>query len=166
MGKKKNRPEPPPPPLPDPSFVYSRARWRHGIRVFGVGILLLLNVSMVGSLSTRRTNGHPIPWSSDLQLIGLVLFCDISVLLPMLVEVDKAQALEDKLVLNTMFWKAKIPYEAIVSFKSPVYLKFSIVRTRRCFYLLNKRQLEKYDQLAKVIDIRRNVPAIENTGNS
>src|SRR5271156_4325838 len=100
MGKKKNRPDPPPPPLPDPSFVYSRARWRHGIRWFGVAILLLLNVSMIGSLSTRRLNGHPIRWDLDLQLIALVLFCDVSILLPILVEVDKAQALEDKLVLN------------------------------------------------------------------
>lgn len=166
MGKKKNRPDPPPPPLPDPSFVYSRARWRHAIRMFGVGILLVLNVSMIGALSTRRPTSHPIPLSADLQLIGLVLFCDVTVLFPFLVEVDKAQALEDKLVLNTMFFKAKIPYADIVSFKAPGYLKFSIVRTRRCFYLLNKRQLEKYDQLAKVIDVRRGVPAVEDTSKS
>jgi len=157
MGKKRKRPDPPPPPLPDEAHVYSRARWRHAVRIFGVMVLLLLNVSMIGALATRNLHGHTMPIDKDLQLIGLVLFCDISILLPMLAEVDRAQALQDKLILNTMFWKAKIPWADIVAFKAPSYLKFSILRTRRLFYLLNKRQLDRYDDLAKVIEMRMNL---------
>jgi hypothetical protein len=135
----------------DDPAVFTRPRWVQAVRLFGCTILLMLNFCLTMSIIDRHSHGFQIILLQELVTILFVLFLDVIILLPMAFEVDMAKITDEGLVLKTTFRKKLIPWNEITSFKAPVYLKLAILRTRGCFYLINKRQLKRYDQLAGTI---------------
>lgn len=137
------------------SLSFSRARWKHWLRYFGVTVIVLLNISLV--MSTIQLHGaRTAPdIGSEIFSFALVIFFDITVLLPTILEVDQVQATPNWLIFKTLFWTSRIPWGEILALHNPLYLTFVIVRTPRCFYLLNRRDLQPFDQLLETIEFKR-----------
>ena len=132
------------------------------MRVFGVVLLVVLNVALIMS-DVERFNKH-LKFSFAHEFISYIalLLLDVTILLPILFEVDQAEATREHLILKTIFWKAKLTWDQIVSFKTPPMLKFSVLKTARCFYLINKRDIKRFDELAEIINKHVNQPVAKN----
>jgi hypothetical protein len=140
----------------DDPQVYARPRWRHATRVFGALTVIVFNITMIGSNIDRYHKGKTLTFERELVAYILLLLCDLMILLPILVEVDIAKVTDDKLILKTTFFKTAIPWTAITEFKLPRYLIYGIVRTNRCFYLINRKLIPRFDRLAREISSRVN----------
>ncbi len=115
--------------------VFQRPRWVHGSRVFGVVIMVTLNVSLVMSNVERLNNHFKFNIAHELLTYFALLIIDVFMLLPIIFEVDKATVQDSTLTLKTLFWTAKIPWSDIVSLKTPAMLKFAILRSPRKQYI-------------------------------
>ena len=135
--------------------TFQRARWKHFIRYFGAFVIFWLNVSLVlATIEIHTTHESPDIWRELLSYV-IVLFFNVTVLVPTLLEVDTAWASPDKLTVGTLLWKSKIPWKDIVALYNPVWLTFAVLRTRRCFYLINKRDIQPLDELLETIAFKR-----------
>jgi hypothetical protein len=144
--------------------VFQRARWKHGMRIFGVVLMCVLNVALV--MSDIERMGKHLQFSISHEVISYValLILDVTILLPLLFEVDSLEVLQDKLILKTIFWKAKLDWNQIISFKTPPMLKFAILKTARCFYLINRRDIKRFAELAELILKHINPPPPKDKG--
>ncbi|HEY9676597.1 MAG TPA: hypothetical protein V6C76_01245 [Drouetiella sp.] len=131
--------------------VYDRARWKNGMRVFGVVLMVLLNISLVGSDVERAQKMAHFSLLPEVITFGCLLLMDVTVLMPLIFEVDTIELYQDSLVLRLLFWKAKLKWEDIQYFKLPPMLKFAVVRSQKCFYLINRRDIRNFSQLAESI---------------
>jgi len=138
-------------------MTYTRPKWKHATRVFGVLILLLLNFSMVMSDIERHSKHMQLDFGKEALTYLVLLFFDITILLPLIFEVNQVDVNSEQLILKTIFFAAKLKWADIVYFKKPLYLKFGIVRTRRCIYLINKKDIKNFDDLAETIMARTHV---------
>jgi len=136
---------------PDDPAVFTRPRWVQGIRMFGCVIMFMLNFTLIMSVIDRHSHGFVMVLAQELVTIVFVTFLDVLIVLPMFFEVDMAKVTDDGLILKTTFYKKFVPWSEIVSLKAPIFLKLAIMRTKGCFYLINKRQLRRYEQLAATI---------------
>jgi len=136
------------------SLTFARARWKHWSRYFGAFVIAMLNVSLVMSTIQIHMN-QPFPdIDRELLSFAFVLFFDLTVLLPIILEVDRVVVTPDTIVFKTLFWTSKVPWPEIVSFKNPLVLTFAIVRTPRCFYLINKKDIRPLDELLETIQFK------------
>jgi hypothetical protein len=121
--------------------------WKLAFRVIGFSLVVFLTVALILSdMALHRFTSH----SYSLREISLyvVLLCfNAMILIPAVFEVRLAKSTPDALILRTLWWGAKVSWKEIVQFRNPSYLKFALIRTRRCFYLLNKRDLSNYTLL-------------------
>lgn len=135
----------------EPSVVYQRARWKHGMRIFGIALMALLNVSLVMSDIERANKAAHFSLPHELVTYLALILLDTTVLLPLIFEVDKVELLNDSLVLKAIFWTAKLKWEEIQYFKTPPMLKFALLKSQRCIYLLNKRDIKNFPELVSGI---------------
>lgn len=142
-----------PPPAPEKERTFRRALWKHCMRYFGLGVLVLLNVTMVWS-NVRLRMMHRMDLGHEILSYAVVLVFDVLFLLPNIFEVNSVSVTPDRLILGTLLWRARIPWSEIVSLKKPIWLVFAIVRTRRCFYLLNSRDLKDFAELMEIIQFQ------------
>lgn len=134
-----------------PNNVFARTRVQNAFRVFGMLVVICLNITSIGSFCDRLTHHLPINPIFELVSLIVVLFFDVTILLPIVFEVDSATAEPDRLILKTTLFKKSIPWSNIVELRSPVYMRIAILRTKRCFYLINKRQISRYDELSAIV---------------
>ncbi len=131
--------------------VYQRARWKHGMRIFGIVLMVVLNISLVMSDIERAGKAAHFSLIHELITYVALFLLNTTVLMPLLFEVDKIEVLNDMLILKAIFWTAKLKWEDIQYFKTPPMLKFAILKSQRCFYLINKRDIKKFADLADSI---------------
>src|SRR5262249_15592823 len=161
MAKKDKRPK------PDKIEVllteeYRRARWKHLIRIFGMIVLALFPIALLGA-EIQRHQAFPNADLRRILLMDLVLILvDLSMLVPIIFEVDTALVTNDKLVLKTILWKATLAWQDILSFKSAPPWRFAMLKTKRCFYLLNKRDIKRFEQLAETITSKAPPPQLKS----
>jgi hypothetical protein len=136
------------------SLTFTRARWKHYSRYFGVVVIGLLNLSLIASTIQIHSTQPTPDIDRELLSFALVLFFDVSVLIPLIFEVDQVWATPDRIIFKTLFWTSKVPWGEIKAFHNPLYLAFAIVRTQRCFYLINKRDIAPLDQLLETIQFK------------
>ncbi|MBI4534616.1 MAG: hypothetical protein HY711_11790 [Candidatus Melainabacteria bacterium] len=136
------------------SVYFTRARWKHWIRYFAVSIIVLLNIGLLLSNIQLFQEGRPFELRQVVFSLFLAIFFDLTVLVPTMLEVDKLWATPDKVILKTLFWTSKIPWDHIRQFHNPLYLTFAILRTPRCCYFLNKRDLQPADELIETIKFK------------
>jgi len=136
------------------SLTFTRARWKHYSRYFGAFVIVLLNISLVMStIQIHMTQPFP-DLDRELLSFAFVLFFDVTVLIPIILEVDRIVVTTDKIVFKTLFWTSKVPWSEIKSFKNPLVLTFAILQTPRCFYLINKKDIRPLDELLETIKFR------------
>ena len=127
---------------------FSRPRWRQVVSLFGLVILIGLNISMVMSDLQLSRLGH-LPWQRQLVSYGVLFLLDLTCLIPLLFEVDKVDLGEDELTLKMIVWRRRLKWQAIRSVRKVGHMV--ILRTARCFYLINKRPVRRADELAEII---------------
>ncbi|MGH9548720.1 MAG: hypothetical protein ACRD3W_05060 [Terriglobales bacterium] len=121
--------------------------------------IITLHIAMIGSLVDRSLHHRHLVLAKEAVQFVFLFFIDITLLMPVVFEVDKLRIDEDKLVLKTLVFTHTIAISDILEFKSPPFLRVGLLRTRRCFYLINKRQFDQYDDLARAITSRLTLPA-------
>lgn len=140
-----------PPVDPDSPHTYQRSAWKHYIRYPAVFMLLLLNVAIVMSFIERIPKHQTMDPLKEAFFFLFVLFIDLFWLVPMIFEVNKVDTDSDGVRVSTLFWKSQFPWDRILKFEQPRFLKFALMRTARCFYLINKYDLKPYYELAAII---------------
>jgi hypothetical protein len=152
MAKQKKKDKSPAQAAPfEAKVVYQRARWKHGMRIFGIVLMLVLNVSLVMSDVERANKAAHFSLPHELITYLALFLLNTTVLMPLLFEVDKVEVLNDSILLKAIFWTAKLKWDDIQYFKTPPMLKFAVLKSQRCFYLLNKRDLKQFPDLAAAI---------------
>lgn len=131
--------------------VFKRARWKTVVRWFGLVMVVLLNLSLIAeNVHLHSLNRIDLP--HELLSYALLVFLDSFFLVPIIFEVDTATVTADKLILQTLLWKARVGWSEIVGLRVPLWLTFAILRTRRAFYLINRRDIANYEELVEIIE--------------
>lgn len=117
--------------------------------------VVLVDVTLVATTVNAHFIRH-IPTSTlplVREFIGffLIACCHLMVVPSIVLEANKIQVTPERLILDNLIWRAKIKWEDIAAFNAPRILKFAILRTKKFFYLINKRDIERYDDLAEII---------------
>lgn len=121
------------------------------MRIFGIVLMSVLNVSLVMSDIERANKAAHFSLVHELITYVALLLLDTTVLMPLLFEVDKVELFNDSISLKAIFWTARLKWEEIQYFKTPPMLKFAVLKSQRCFYLLNKRDIKQFSDLAAAI---------------
>jgi len=138
----------PPPIRPE---RYSRARWKHFMRYYGIILVVLLNWWLAMSTIQLHQVGKALEPMRELASFMVVLFFDVTILLPALLEVDAVEILSNGVSFSTVIGKRKYAWTDIRSFANPIYLNYVIVRTGCWIYLLNKRDISQISELVQKI---------------
>lgn len=135
------------------TFTFKRSIWKVLFRWFILLLCVVLNVSFVGATFSQYARGNPADLAVNAVTGLLVLFFDLIILLPLLFEADSVWILPDKLIVRTLLWQAKLPFEEIQSLFAPLWFNYVIVRSRRAVYLLHRKDLQPFDMLVgKIVE--------------
>ncbi len=142
--------------------LYKRPLWVHFIRYFGLIVIIVLNVSMVMANIEHHQKGEVIDISKEIICYLFLLLIDATMLFPILFEINSAKVTLEGIRIGTTLWRRTYKWQDIVKFnRGPSYLKLAIIKTKRCFYLINKKDVKEFDMLAKVIEARAGKPGPE-----
>ena len=119
--------------------------WKVAVRLVGFSLVVFLNLSLLMSSVTYHHGVKPHAHQFNEPLLyGVLMFFNILILIPALFEVRWLKMSSEGLQLATLLWKSRLSWQDIVEFRHPAYLKVALLRTRRCFYILNRRDLTNY----------------------
>ena len=113
--------------------------------------MVVLNVSLVMSGVERASKHMHMSIEKELITYVALLILDAAMLVPIIFEVDKIQLTEDTLILKTVFWTAKVRWADVLSYKTAPMWRYALLRTRKCFYLLNKQDIRNFLDLAPLL---------------
>lgn len=139
--------------------VFKRHWIRHVSRIFIAVIIVALNVSMVMSVIDRYQHGQAMPIHMEIVSFLFLVFIDAFMLVPMLLEANEVIVTPEFLTLKMLFFKKRLAWSQISEFRQWKFLVYTGVKSGRCFYLINRREIKGFDKLAKIITER--VPSIE-----
>ncbi len=130
---------------------YQRTRWKHYLRwlVF-CWVLFLYTMLLMQSYHSHIILHKPFIIK---ELIAYVL-CTVMLvpIVPSLVlEVDYAKVDDDALILQNLLMRKRELWTDMVKFWNPTYMKFAILKTKGFIYLLNRRDIPKFDKLVETI---------------
>lgn len=135
------------------AHIYRRTKWQHFVRFVAFGGVMALDFGLLGSAIS-----HHLVKTYSLASIGkealayfLVLLCNMAVLPSILLEANTVEVTDDRLILNNLLFRSALPWSEITSVIAPIYLKFAIIKTKKFFYLLNKRDIEGFPELINTI---------------
>ncbi|MDZ4833007.1 MAG: hypothetical protein SGJ27_04330 [Candidatus Melainabacteria bacterium] len=143
---------------PELPHEFERAAWKHFMRYPLCFMLVILNVALVMSFAERLPRHQTMDPLKELFFFGVVGFIDVFMLIPAIFEVNKVKTDSTGIKLSTLFWRVRLGWEQLVAFEQPKFLKFSILRTTKTFYLLNKYDLKPYYELAEIISAKMPAP--------
>lgn len=135
----------------DAPHTYKRGWFGKGFRYFGAIIMLMLNISMTMSFITRLRHGYTMDPFKEVFFFLFLGIINLLFLIPLLFEANKVETTAESIRLHNLFWRRTLKWEQIESFEIPRFFKFSIIKTARCFYLINKYDLKPFDDLARTI---------------
>ncbi len=139
--------------------VFKRHWFRHVSRIFITLIIIALNVCMVMGGIDRYRRGGAMPFQVEFFSYMFLVFIDVTMLIPMMLEANEVIVTPEYLTLKLLYFKKKLAWSQISEFKRWNYLVYTGIKSGRCFYLINRREIKGFDKLAKIITER--VPLIE-----
>lgn len=144
---------------------FLRSRWKHYVRWIVFAIVLFLYFGLL----LRSYHAHVLLHKGFLlQEFIVYILCSIMMLpiLPSVVmEVDYVKVEDDGIVFQNLLFRKKEKWEDIVKFSNPLFLKFAIVKTKGFVFLLNRRDIPNFDQLADTIERRATtLKVVKNDG--
>lgn len=138
-------------------------KWKRAASVFVVLIIALLNVAMVMSdLQIFARRGFP----HDSNLIRLIVFYsalllfDVTLLIPRVIECWSIEVTDGGLVVRTMLSKKRFDWEEITEFKNVPWMYIVVLRARKCFYFINRKDIQRFNDLSKIVTTRACPPRI------
>ncbi|HEY9785324.1 MAG TPA: hypothetical protein V6D17_07980 [Candidatus Obscuribacterales bacterium] len=134
--------------------VFSRQLWKTILRVFFAIIIIMLNITSVMSDIERHGKNLGLSWQQEVCMYLFLLFIDITILVPILMEVQRVEVTPEKLTLRTLFFQRAVDWKDITLFKQWRFIVYALLRTPRCFYLINRRDIKGFAELAQIIDSR------------
>ncbi|MBX9686291.1 MAG: PH domain-containing protein [Candidatus Obscuribacterales bacterium] len=130
---------------------FLRSRWKHYLRWLIFCFALLLYIMLI----LTSYHSHVLLQKGFLlQELVVYVLCSLMMLpiLPSVVlEVDYLRLEDDGIVLQNLLFRRKLLWDEIQGFIDPRYLKFAILRGKKFFYLLNRRDLPHFDEIAEAI---------------
>jgi hypothetical protein len=121
--------------------------WKMGLRLIGfLLVIVLVGALIISDISIHNAKPHP-HHPKELLLYGIFALFMSAICTPALFEARRVLVAADGLQLWTLWWRSDLSWPDILEFHHPSYLKVAMIRTRRCFYLLNKRDLTNYSEL-------------------
>lgn len=143
------------------STIYKRNRWQHLVRFVALGGIMALDFGLLGSgISHHMTKTFTlVQLGKEFLAYFLVLLCNLAVLPSILLEANSVEITDDRLILNNLLFRTCLPWTDITAVIAPIYLKFAIIKTKRFFYLLNKRDINHFQDLINTIREKVGAPA-------
>ncbi len=123
------------------------------MRYFGLFIVVTLNISLVLS-NIRLVALHRMDIRHQLLSYVLLAILDGLFLFPTILEADCVVYSEEALVIKMLLWQARLTWAEIISCEKPAWLIYAIVKTRRCCYLINKRDIPEFAELLELIQLK------------
>lgn len=140
--------------------VFKRPLWVHLIRYFGLLVIIVLNVSMVMANIEHHMKNEVIDISKEIICYLFLLLIDATMLFPIVFEINSAKVSLESITIGTTLWRVTLKWQDVIKFnRGPDYLKLALIKTRKCFYLINKKDMKEFDMLAAVIEARAGKPA-------
>ena len=139
--------------------VFKRHWFKHVSRIFISLIIVALNICMAMSLIDRILHGGNMPIHMELLSFLFLAFIDVAMLIPMILEANEVIVTPEYLTLKLLYFKKRLAWSQISKFKQWNFLVYAGVKSGRCFYLINRREIKGFEKLAKIIAER--VPLIE-----
>ncbi len=127
-------------------------------RVIGLVLVIGLNVGILGEEIFGDLSLAHLSWQRELINSIVLLFFDAIVLFPILFETWYVHVSPENIELRALLWRSSRQWNAVTGFVSPPYMKFSLLRFGRLFYLLNKRALGDYEVVEKLIRLYGRAP--------
>lgn len=131
--------------------LYKRHWAKTAIRAFFAIIIIMLNVTTVMSDIERHSKNMGLSWQQEIFMFLFLVLIDVTILIPVLFEVRSVEVTPDHLTMQTLFFKRSVPWGSIVQFKQWRFIVYALVRTPRCFYLINRRDIKGFPELAQTI---------------
>lgn len=136
----------------EPAFSeYARARWKHYTRWLVFSFVAFLYITLILNSYHSHILLHK---GFIIQELIVYLLCSIMLIpiLPSVVfEVDYVKVTKEDIEFSNLLFRKKVKWDEIRKFKDPKYLKFAIVWTDRFIYLINKRDISNFGELAETI---------------
>lgn len=139
--------------------VFKRHWFKHVSRIFISLIIVALNICMAMSLIDRIMHGGNMPIHMELLSFLFLAFIDVAMFIPMILEANEVIVTPEYLTLKLLYFKKRLAWSQISEFKQWNFLVYAGVKSGRCFYLINRREIKGFEKLAKIIAER--VPLIE-----
>ncbi|MDP3507337.1 MAG: hypothetical protein Q8T09_05060 [Candidatus Melainabacteria bacterium] len=131
--------------------VFRRRIFKHLLRYFYLFMLIGLSVSMPMSMLERAQLHHHIDLASELFLLLFIVGINALILPSAFFEVNGIIVKADGLKIETMLFPVSVPFDQIVSLTVPNYLVWAVLRTKRGFYLINRRDIANLDELVGLL---------------
>lgn len=139
--------------------VFQRHWFKHLSRYFFSILILALNVFTVLSAIERYRKGVAMPLEMQIWNYLFLIFIDLFMLLPMVLEANKVETTPEYINLKMLYFNKKLFWRDIESFQQWPFLIYTAIKSRGCFYLINRREIKGFPKLAEIITER--VPSIE-----
>lgn len=127
--------------------VFRRRLFKHCLRYFYLLMLCGLSVSMPMSFVERAQLHQHIDVGSELFLLLFIVGINALILPSAFFEVNGIIFSNDGLKIETMLLPVKVKFDDIVSLTAPNYLVWAVLRTKRGFYLINRRDITNFNEL-------------------
>lgn len=139
--------------------VFKRHWFKHFSRLFVSIIIVALNFCMIMSAIDRYTHHVAMPLQLELSSYLFLIFIDVVMFIPMLLEANEVITTPEYLTLKMLYFKKKLAWSQVDEVKQWSLLVYTGIKSGRCFYLINRREIKDYEKLAKIIAER--VPLVE-----
>jgi hypothetical protein len=134
--------------------TYTRSRFQHAVRwIVFIGLSVLnigLIMAFVHYLMIAATVS-PATMARQCISLGLFLICDLCVFPSIVLECNKVELTPEKIRFHTLLFRGDVRWEDITGIIAPAYLKFIIIKTNSGYYLINKRDMDRFDELQQKI---------------
>lgn len=145
--------------MPDTSqpsilFASQRKRSLHRKRLFFFVCLVMLNFSGPLSLASRLLRHGDPNWGAEIFHLVCVIVIDLYMVPSVIFEVDSVEVNESGLVIKNLLWKSTPTFAEVKSFDVRQFFVWAILKTRRCFYLINRRDLPNAEELIALLQSR------------
>lgn len=130
---------------------YMRPRWKHYLRWIVFSFVVFLYFSLI--LTSYHTH-FLLHKGFVLQELIVYILCSlmmVPILPSILLEVDYVRVDKEGILCHNLLMRRVESWDKITRFSNPVYLKFAMLWSKNFIYLLNKRDIPHYDQLAETI---------------
>jgi hypothetical protein len=141
--------------------TYQRSRWKHLVRAAAFLFIVFLDVASVGQTIDANVRHHvsTAAMGKEAFLFVMLVIANCLVLPSIALEADRIEVNDESIIIRNLLLKCTINWNEITAVSAPIYLKFAIIKTRRFFQLINKRDIPDFNELMQTIQTKTGKPS-------